>query len=130
MTIYETLYQYLLAKGDEWTPQVQVARDLFAEFGNGECCLEPKNYHDTTERKLLSNVISIMNTSPEFEKIIISSRKGIKIANEDEFFRYIKGRYSALFRQLKKVRAMERKGDLHGQLGIDGAAIDSFIEKF
>lgn len=122
------LYNYLIEKGDSWTSQVQVARDLYAQFGNGECCLAPEEFHDTTERILLTRVIREINLSPDFEKIIISSGKGIKIANEEEHHRYVVNQYRAIFRKLKRVRIMERKGNANGQISIDGRTIESFLK--
>ena len=129
-TKHEALYKYLESKGDTWTPQVEVARDLFAEFGNGECCLAPEEYHDTHERHILSKVIAEINESYDFEKIIISSGKGIKIANEEEHQRYLVGQYRSVLRRLKRVYIMEKKGNLHNQIGIDGNAIAAFIKNF
>lgn len=130
MNKHRALYEYLLSKGDEWTPQIEVARDLFAEFGNGECCFAPKEYHDTQERHILSKVIGEINESYDFEKIIISSSKGIKIANEEEHQRYLIGQYRSVLRRLKRVYIMEKKGNLHNQIGIDGKAIAAFIKNF
>ena len=75
------LYEYLLDKGDTWTSQAEVARDLYRYFGNGECCLTPEDYHNTIERHILSKTISEINESMDYEKIIISSGKGVKLAN-------------------------------------------------
>jgi hypothetical protein len=124
------LYEYLLAKGDEWTSQVQVARDLFEHFGNGECCLAPEEYHDTHERHLLSKAIAEINLSPDFPQIIVSSVKGIKLANEEEHQRYVIGQYRSALRKLKRVCIMEKKGNLNNQIGIDGKAICAFVENF
>lgn len=123
----KVLYEYLLAKGDEYTPQVQVARDLYEHFGNGECCLAPEEFHDTTERLNLSKTISEINLSAEFDKIIISSSKGIKLANEEEHQRYVLGQYRSALRKLKRVVIMEKKGNLNNQIGIDGKAIEAFM---
>lgn len=121
------LYNYLLEKGDIWTSQVEVARDLYEHFGNGECCLAPEEYHDSHERKILSQVISEINGSLEFDKIIISSGKGIKIANEEEHHRFVTKQYQAIFRKLKRVRIMERKGNADGQISIDGRTIEAYL---
>ena len=122
------LYEYLLDEGDKWTSQVQVARDLFSEFGNGECCLAPEEYHNTTERLELSQTISRINFDPDFDKIIISSCKGVKIANEEEFDRYIKSQYKQAIRKLARVYAMAKKGNRHNQIGIDGETVEAFLE--
>lgn len=121
------LYNYLLEKGDEWTPQVKVARDLYKHFGNGECCLAPDEYHDTQERHILSKAISDINFSTNFEKIIISSRKGIKLANEEEHHRYVANQYRSILRKLKRTHIMERKGNANGQISLDGRAIEAYL---
>lgn len=126
-TKHEALYKYLEEKGDVWSPQVEVARDLFEHFGNGECCLAPDEYHDSHERKILSRVISEVNFSPEFDKIIISSGKGIKLANEEEHKRYVTNQYRAVLRKLKRTRIMEKKGNANGQITIDGRTIEAYL---
>ena len=128
MNRQRALYEYLETAGDNWTSQVQVARDLYEHFGNGECCLEPKEYHNTTERLELSQTISKVNFSPEFEKIIISSSKGIKLANEEEFDRYIKGQYKSAIRKLARVYAMAKKGNRNGQIDFGGHTVEAFLE--
>lgn len=124
------LYEYLLDKGDTWTSQVEVARDLFKYFGNGECCLEPDDYHDTLERHILSRVIGEINESYEFEKIVISSCKGIKLANEEEFERYITNQYKSVLRRLRRVRIMEKKGNANGQIDFNGDTVEAFLDIF
>ena len=127
MERHRALYEYLLAKGDTWTPQVVVARELFAEFGNGECCLAENEYHDTHERHVLSQTISDINFSSEFDKIIISSSKGIKLANEEEHHRYVANQYRSILRKLKRAYIMEKKGNANGQISIDGRTIKAFL---
>ena len=124
------LYEYLLNKGDVWTPQVELARDLYKHYGNGECCLAPELFHDTTERHFISDDIASINESADFEKIIISCGKGVKIANETEHEKYLRNQYKAIFQKLKRVRIMEKKCKAHNQLGLDGTVVDAFIEKY
>lgn len=122
------LYEFLLEKGDKYTSQAEIARELFSEFGNGECCLEPKDYHNTTERIHLLCCKQSINDSAEFEKIIISNSKGMKIATESEAERYLRNEYTALFRKLRRLRKMEKKCNLHNQITIGGRTIDAFLE--
>lgn len=126
-TKHEVLYKYLEEKGDCWTPQVEVARDLYEHFGNGECCLAPEEFHDTLERHLMSQTICEINLSPSFEKIIISSGKGIKLANEEEHKRYVTSQYRSVLRKLKRVVIMQKKGNLNNQICIDGKAVEAFM---
>lgn len=122
------LYNYLLENGDKWVSQAQVARDLFELFGNGECFFEPKDYHETPERKLLGKAIAEINSNQSFEKIIISSCKGIKLANEAEFDRYIKSQYSATIRKLSRIYKMAKKGNRHNQIDFGGHTVESFLQ--
>lgn len=127
---HRALYEYLLDKGDNWSPQHEVASDLYEYFGNGECYFELKAYHDTHERCLLSKTISEINETMEYEKIIISSSKGIKLANEEEFERYIKNLYRSVFKKLKRVRIMEKKGNANGQINFNGDEVEAFLNNF
>lgn len=125
----KALYNFLMEKGEEWTPQAEIARELYADYGNAECCLEPKNYHDTTERILISDDIREINISPDFEKIIISNRKGIKIANETEFDRFINSQYWATVRKLSRIYKMAKKASRDNQIDFGGHTVESFLEK-
>ena len=127
---HRALYEYLLDNGDNWVSQAQVARDLYKYFGNGECCIEPEDYHNTMERHLLSQSIAEINESMDYEKIIISSGKGIKLANEEEFERYIKNLYISVFKKLRRVRIMEKKGNANGQIDFDGDEVEAFLNNF
>ena len=126
--MHEVLYNYLLEKGDEWTPQSHIARDLYAHFGNGECCLAPEQYHNTTERLHLLKCKQSINDSAKFDKIIISNTKGMKIATEAEAELYLAREYKAIFKKLKRIRTIEKKCKLHNQIRVDGHTIDAFLE--
>ena len=123
-----TLYEYLLNKGDCWTSQAEIARDLYREYGNAECCLEPKDYHNTTERTYLLHDLQVIKTAPECEKLVISSPKGVKIATENEFDRYIKSEYAAAIRKLSRVYKMAKKGNRNGQIDFGGHTVEAFLE--
>lgn len=122
------LYEYLIEKGDKWTTQAEIARDLFEHYGNGECCLEPKDYHNSGECVHLLNDLQEIRANPDFEKLPISSPKGVKIANEEEFDRYIKLQYKSAIRKLAKVYAMAKKGNRHNQIDFGGHTVESFLE--
>ena len=124
----KALYEYLLSRGDEWTTHAEIARELYADYGNAECCLEPKDFHNTTERTLITDDCREISISPEFDKIIISSSKGIKIANEAEFDRYIKAQYNATIRKLARIYKMAKKGNRNGQIDFGGHTVESFLE--
>jgi hypothetical protein len=124
------LYAYLVSRGDEWVSQSEIARsdELYQYYGNAECCLEPKDYHNTTERTLLLFDLQAIKTDPEFEKLVISSPRGIKIANEAEFDRYIKSEFATALRKLARVYKMAKKGNRHGQIDFGGHTVEAFLE--
>lgn len=124
------LYVYLLAIGDEWVSEAEVARDLYEHFGNAESYFNPEDYHNTTARRYLTDTVRLINVNPEFEKIIISSSKGIKIANESEFYQYIESQRKATLRKLSRIYRMAKKGGLHNQMDFGGHTVEAFLDKF
>lgn len=122
------LYAYLLKKGERYTLQNEIANDLFEYYGNDESFFGLKEFHDTHKRCVLSEDISQINSNKEFEKIIISSPRGIKLANEEEFDRYVKSQYNSAIRKLARVYAMAKKGNRHGQIDFGGHTVESFLE--
>ena len=128
MNRQKALYEYLLSRGNEWTTHAEIARELYEYYGNGECCLEPKDFHNTKERTLITDDCREISISPCFEKIIICSSKGIKIANEAEFDRYIKAQYNATIRKLARVYKMAKKGNRNGQIDFVVHTVKSFLE--
>ena len=123
------LYEFLKSRGDRWTAEFEIGRELYEYYGNSEACLSPADYHNTHQRRVLSLDVAQINGSADFEKIIISCSKGIKIASKNEFAAHIRRQYSAIFRKLRRVRTMEKKARLHNQIGIDGETVDAFLGK-
>ena len=62
--------------------------------------------------------------------MVISSSKGIKIATEEEFDRYIKKQYESTVRKLARIYKMAKKANRHKQMGIDGDVVDAFLNNF
>ena len=127
MNRQRALYEYLSEVGDNWTSQVQVARDLYRYFGNAECFFRAKaiSRYNRAFGTFTNNISD--NFSSEYEKIVISSSKGIKLANEEEFDRYIKGQYKSAIRKLARVYAMAKKGNRHNQMDFGGHTFEAFL---
>lgn len=110
------LYNVLKEQGDEWRVQAEIAT-LIPEYkydGSEDWRL----FHDNPARHLMTADIRAINESAVIQKIIISSGKGIKIANAEEFARYIRKERMAAIRRLMRVRIKEKKGNLDGQTRI------------
>lgn len=120
------LYNYLKEQGDKWTFQEEIARNLveWYYFKSGE------NFHNSNARLLMTKDIRAINDDPVIQKIIISSPRGIKLANETEFNAYIKGQYKSVFSKLKRIRQKERKASLDGQTRLVFKSERDCIEAF
>lgn len=109
------LYEYLKEQGDNWTTQFQVALDV-KEYWFSDIPLT--GFHDCAARHAMTNDIRAINESGIIQKIIISSGKGIKIANEKEFDKYIGIQINAAVRKLQRVKKLAEKGNRNGQMRI------------
>lgn len=125
----QILYNYLEQRGDQWTTQEQVAKELMELYDTKSVFFNEVNFHDSKARHIMTRDIQIINESDHFPKIIISGAKGIKLANEKEFSTYIKSQYASVFRRLKRVRGKERKGNLNGQTDIFNNTMETFLQE-
>lgn len=129
----KALYEYLISKGNEYTYQIDLAGDLAnkeitRDYLTGYYYLDGQNYHDSTGRKIMGADIREINSSPDFEKIIISNGNGVKIATEEDYDKMIKSLYKAVFAKLKRIRTIEKKAKRNGQITLDKKEIIAFLE--
>jgi hypothetical protein len=111
----ETLYSLLL-KTEGWVLQEEIAAKMYPKY---YADWDEGHFHDSGARARMTDDIQLINNDPNFEKIIICSNDGIKIATEEDIDGYLKSQYSALFRKLKRIRNIERKAGLDGQIKAD-----------
>jgi hypothetical protein len=111
----EVLYSLLL-KAKDWELQEDIAAKMFPKYYSG---WDEGHFHDSRARVRMTDDIQNINNDPNFEKIIICSVDGIKIATKEDIDDYLKSQYSALFRKLKRIRNIERKASLDGQIKIN-----------
>lgn len=121
------LYNQLKARGDVWTKQKELAQmlpDLYVWD-------QAQPFHDSGARLLMTKDIRALNKSDRVQKIIISSAKGVKLANKWEAEAFIAGKYSTALKGLEIARKMERKAGLDGQgrliFGAERPIIQSFL---
>ena len=79
------LYDYLKSRGNQWTTQFQIVSDLTELYGYAD----KEHFHDSANRHQLTNDIRMINESDYIPKPILSSGRGVKIANEKEFDLFI-----------------------------------------
>lgn len=111
------LYHYLRDMNDTWTTQYNAVKALNMLDGFYE---KPdiNNFHDSAARQQMTADIRAINDSAVIQKIIISSKNGIKLANKEEFETYIEKEISAALRRLIRARRKARKGSLDNQFRI------------
>jgi hypothetical protein len=121
------LYNTLLNLGDKWMMQEDLLELMQDYYPNALC----KDMHNSTARRMLSADIQAINSNSDYDKLILSGSKGIKLATHDECVKYFKNQYRAIFAKLKRTRVIQRKAASDGQfLLIEGLPIDSFINSF
>lgn len=102
--------------GDEWSTQRNVAVDLVGYYGEDGEFLDTENFHDSPARMLMTADIRAINDSSVIQKVIISSPKGIKLANKEEFDRYIRKEIMSAVRRLMRAKRKAEKGNRDGQM--------------
>lgn len=118
----EALYSFLLARGDKWTSMEQTTDSIpmYPTYTRS-------TYHNSTARRLLTRDIEAVNSSDKFEKIIVSGKYGIKLANENDFQKFLKSEFGEIFRKLRRVRTIARKGSRDQQLDLEGQIREAFL---
>ena len=124
------LYNFLKERGDEWTTQIDIAYALKDYY---DVSFENDKFHDSKARLQITMDIRAINDSDVIQKIVISSQRGIKIANESEFDIYIRRELGAVIRRLSRVKRKAEKARLDGQTRIvfksERDTIEAFIQE-
>lgn len=125
-----TLYEYLKRQGDVWTTQEEIAHALQHIYIDNDWHIP---FHDRKVRHQITNDIRAINESGLIQKVILSSGKGVKIANEKEFDKYISSNINSVLNRLKRLKRMAEKGKRDGQLkfvinGQERPFVEAFIE--
>ena len=118
----EALYSFLLARGDKWTSMEQTTDSIpmYPTYTRS-------TYHNSTARRLLTRDIEAVNSADKFEKIIVSGKYGIKLANENDFQKFLKSEFGEIFRKLRRVRTIARKGSKDQQIDLEGQIREAFL---
>ncbi len=112
------LYSFLLGRKD-WTSQEEVC-GIYGMSGG--------DFHNSSARRILSQDIQDINADPAFEKIIIHSNKGIKIATQKEMEEFLRKHFTELSERFRRAKIMAAKAGADGQLCFDRPAIEAFKE--
>ena len=118
----QELYNLLLARGDEWSSM---------EFLTDSIKLYPAffttNYHNSRARRMLTADIEFINNSEKFEKIIVSTTRGVKLASEKDFEKFLSSELREVFAKLKRLRKLAKKGSRDQQQDLEGRIAETFL---
>lgn len=118
----EALYRFLLSRGDKWTSMEQTTDSirLYPAYFK-------TTYHNSVARRMLTADIEAINNSDQFDKIIVSGNRGIKLATEPEFERFLSAEFREVFKKLKRLRRIARKGSRDQQINLEGEIAAAFL---
>lgn len=118
----EALYRFLLQRGDRWTSMEQTTDSisLYPAYFRS-------SYHNSGARRLLTDDIEQINNSDKFEKIIVSGSRGIKLATSADFERFLKAEFREVFKKLKRLRRIAKKGSRDQQINLEGEIAAAFL---
>ncbi len=119
------LYTFLKEYPNQWVSKEEISYQLYANYPR---CYEVSSEHNSRAFALIRQDIRAINRSDEVEKIIVSSKKGYKVATKKEAIRYIERRFKRDLKSLKLDWLLKKKCGLEGQITIDGEEIKPFIE--
>ena len=120
----EALYRFLLSRGDHWTPS-DMATSILPFYP----AVFTVYYHGSTASRLLSKDIQEINGSRDYDCIIISGNRGIKLATEEEYERFVNAELKEIFDKLRRVKKVIKKGRRNMQLDMEGKIAEAFLEK-
>lgn len=106
------VYNLLKSRPDDFITQEFIVHQLHDHYELDHS----RPFHDTQARQLLTKDIRAINECPIIQKIIICTSRGVKIANKEEFERYISREFASIFRKLARTRQKARKAGLDKQM--------------
>ena len=120
----EALYAFLLERGDKWTSMERCTDTirLYPAFFT-------TSYHNSTARRMLTEDIEAINASDHFDHIIVSGNRGVKLATEHDYRRFVESEMREIFTKLKRLRRIIRKGRGPAQYDLEGRISQAFLEE-
>lgn len=124
----KALYKHL--KGcKSWITQEGIARALNEHY-DLKSIPKGANFHDSSLRIKITNDIRAINSDEDTAAIIISGPLGVKLANKEEFERYIRNEIEALKQKSIRIKKKLKKAAKDNQAVIDDNGYISVIKVF
>lgn len=119
------LYYYLEFNKEVWRKREKILNDLSDIY----LYKHQENFNDSTAARLLTKDIQEINNSDLGILIISNTKKGIKLATEEEAKEQLRREQIELLSKWKRWHNKVAKMDLNGQLNIEGKTIESLLNQ-
>ena|SRR5690554_7413899 len=107
------LYNYLKANSNKYKFNKEILFDLREFYPEKP---ETQEFNNSTGRRVLTSDLTALKNSDVIQTVIISStKKGIKIATEEEYRNYLENRKLSLLKSLKTTYKQMEKAKLNNQ---------------
>lgn len=122
------LYEFLL-RSSEYYPDKYLSKEVIVKLLNKYYPrhLEHTSEHNSRAFSMLRKDVRTINFS-DVEKIIVSCKKGYKIATKEEAIKYVKRKLATNLKGLKLYWNIKHKIDHDGQFNINLHEVRTFID--
>jgi hypothetical protein len=124
------LYNFLKEHADKWLTQEEIFYEIPADAYPVQTSDMDMPWHDQSARMMITNDIRAINSSDVIQKIIISGKRGVKIATAEEFDENFKARTAALKAAIGRQYKLHKKAELNNQTRVVFGSGRSYVEAF
>ena len=117
------LYNYLIENYTEqyFIPKIMICNELNEYY----------QWRDTDTRlcRTMENDVRFINSSGDYDKIIVSSGRGYKIGNKKQTEDYIHRLFKRDFKSIKRNYTLAKKKGLDGQFNTEMKMIETYVKE-
>lgn len=122
--LYHTLEE-ISKSSKKWVTKEEICTILSTYYPRHA---ENNSEHNSSAYAMIRIDVREINKSDEVEKVIVSNKKGYKIATKEEAANYIEKRFRRDLKALKLDWHLKKKCNLDGQLNIDLHEVKAYVE--
>lgn len=122
--LYQTLEE-ISKTSQKWVAKEEICELLSTYYPRH---IENNSEHNSSAYAKIRIDVREINKSDEVEKVIVSNKKGYKIATKEEAAKYIEKRFRRDLKALKLDWHLKKKCNLDGQLNIDLHEVKAYVE--
>lgn len=105
------IYNYLKEHEHEYVTERRIVDTLFYEEWRAQALERAQPFHDLPIRRKITVAIRHINESSDIQEVILSTNKGLKIADKNDIDKYIGGQITAIKKQLNRIKKIAKKAN-------------------